>query len=349
VWVEDDDETAAAFALADNRTAELGGYDEQALADLFGSVGDPALLAASGWDEESVAELLASASVEVVPDGLNDPDEVPEPPAEPITKLGDVWLLGEHRLVCGDSTDVGVSDVLLAGAKADLVWTDPPYGVGIASRIGAKGRSSSQARSEGGHGIQNDDLDVDALTDFLRQALGAALAACSPGAAWYVAAPHGPIGLAFSRTLHELGVWRHSLVWVKNSLVLGRADYHYRHEPIYYGWVPGAAHTWESDRKQDTILEFDRPVRSKEHPTMKPVELIEYCIGNSSKRGAVLLDPFGGSGSTLIAAHRTGRVARLVELDPGYCDVICRRYQEHTGDKPLLESTGEPHDFTADR
>ena len=347
-YVDVDDETARRIVLVDNRSNDLAAYDDAVLAALLeGIVEEHGVdgLVGTGFDGDDLDELLADL-VEDLPDGATDPDDVPEPPAEPVSKLGDVWLLGRHRVVCGDSTDVGVLDRVMDGGKAGMVWTDPPYGIGVVG--GSRALSPEKRRAQGGKEISNDTLDLGQLTDFLREAFGSSVTVCASGAGWYVAAPHGPIGLAFATVLHELEVWRHSLVWVKDSIVMGRSDYHYRHEPIYYGWVPGAAHTWESDRKQDTVLEFPRPRKSKEHPTMKPVALIEYCIGNSSKRGAVVLDPFGGSGSTLLAAHRTGRTARLVELDPAYVDVICRRYQEHTGEKPVLEATGEPHDFTAD-
>jgi DNA modification methylase len=223
------------------------------------------------------------------------------------------------------------------------VWTDPPYGVAIASRIGTSGVSSSQARADGREQLVNDDLDQAALEAFLRATLTHAYAATRVGGAWYVAAPHGPIGLAFCVVLTELGVWRHSLVWVKDSLVLGRSDYHYRHEPIYYGWKPGAAHRWFSDRKHDTVLQYARPRRSAEHPTMKPVDLIADAVQAVTTAGDLVLDLFAGSGSTLIACHQTGRVARLVELDPRYADVICRRWQAHTGEQPTRD--GRPVDF----
>lgn len=334
VRVGDDQATAQAFALADNRTAELGGYDEAALLDLIRSVAevDADLLADTGWDDASVQDL-----VDRIDPGLPDTppdDDAPTPPAEPMSRLGDVWVLGGHRVVCGDATDVGAYEALLGDTKADCVWTDPPYGV---SYVGKTADALT---------IENDSMDVEALTDFLRASLGQTLVSCSPGSAWYVAAPHGPIGIAFSVALTELGVWKHSLVWAKDSLVLSRSDYHYRHEPIYYGWTPGGAHDWFGDRKQTTVLEFPRPKRNAEHPTMKPIDLVAYCLNNSAPRGGTVLDPFGGSGSTLMACEYTGRKARLIELDPKYTDVICRRWQEYTGALPVLEATGEPHDFT---
>lgn len=337
VLVDDDQATAQAFALADNRTSELGDYDEELLLNLIRQVGeaDPSLLLDTGWSDDAVADL-----VDRIDPGLPDvppSDDAPEPPAEPVSKPGDVWVLGGHRVVCGDSTEVGIYDALLGDALVDCVWTDPPYGVDYVGK-------TKEALT-----IQNDTMDVPELTDFLRSSLGAALTKCRPGSAWYVAAPHGPIGIAFSTCLTELGVWKHSLVWVKDSLVMGRADYHYRHEPLYYGWTPGGSHDWFGDRKQTTVIEFPRPKRNAEHPTMKPIELISYCLDNSAPKGGLVLDPFGGSGSTLMACEYTGRKGRLIELDPRYVDVICRRWQEHTGSRPILESSGEPHDFTKEQ
>ncbi|GAF75434.1 unnamed protein product, partial [marine sediment metagenome] len=223
---------------------------------------------------------------------------------------------------------------LMDGRSADMVWTDPPYGVAIASRVGmGRGVSSSQARVEGGKGIANDDLSVPELVAFLRGAFDLALAACRPGAVWYVAAPHGPMGVAFSMVLHELDVWHSSLVWVKDSLVISRLDYHYRHEVFYYGWRPGGAHHALTDRSQSSVFECPRPKRSEEHPTMKPVELIRRHIENSSNRGQCVLDQFAGSGSTLIGCEQTGRKAYLMEIDPLYCDTIAHRWENFTGKK----------------
>jgi site-specific DNA-methyltransferase (adenine-specific) len=333
VRVDDDDATAKAYSLADNRTAELGGYDEAELATLIGEVqdADVELLAATGWTDADLDALLAKMEPEVLPTALSDPDDVPQMGAKPVSAVGDVWQLGPHRLAVGDSTDVGVWDRLLGGSKADMVWTDPPYGV---SYVGKTADALT---------IENDGLDEGELGEFLRAAFGAALTATKPGAAWYVAGPAGPLHLVFGNLLHELGVLRQTLIWVKDQFVMGRSDYHYRHEPIYYGWSPGAAHRELPDRTQDSVFEIARPKSSKLHPTMKPVELISTHIANSATRDGIVVDPFGGSGSTLIAAHVTGRVARLIELDPRYADVICRRYQEHTGTKPVRD--GAPYDF----
>ena len=343
VRVDDDDATASAFALADNRTAELGSYDDALLLDLIQSIDDKDLLADTGWSDDAVADLLAQIGSDL-PD-LPPPDEAAEPPVEPLSKSGDVWVLGGHRVVCGDATDVLAYDALLGGDKADCVWTDPPYGVAIVG--GNHSLSPEERKAAGGKTIENDALSISELEDFLRSALGAAIAACRPGSAWYVSAPDGRRGIAFSVVLTELSVWRHSLVWVKDSLVMGRSDYHYRHEPLYYGWTPGGPHDWFGDRSQTTVIEIPRPRRNAEHPTMKPVELITRCLNNSAPRGGLVLDPFGGSGSTLLACEYTGRKGRLIELDPRYVDVICRRWQDFTGAMPMLESSGDLVDFTA--
>ena len=254
----------------------------------------------------------------------------------------------KHRLLCGDARIPEDMIRLMDGRLADMVWTDPPYGVAIASRVGmAGGVSSSQARVDGGKGIANDDLSVPELVAFLRGAFDLGLAACRPGAVWYVAAPHGPMGVAFSMVLHDLGVWHSSLVWVKDSLVISRLDYHYRHEVLYYGWKPGGAHHAVPDRCQTSVFEFPRPKRSEDHPTMKPVELIRRHIENSSNPRQTVLDQFGGSGSTLIACEQTGRKAYLMELDELYCDVIVQRWEKFTGKKAERVPAGEPAEVTA--
>ena len=245
-------------------------------------------------------------------------------------------LESRHRLLCGDSRKKEDMARLMDGRLADMVWEDPPYGVNVASRSGTgRGVSSAQARAEGGRGIANDDLDLPQFITFLREAFERGLDACKPGAVWYVAAPHGPMGIAFSIVLHELDVWRSSLVWVKDSMVISRLDHHYRHEVLYYGWKPGGAHHAIADRTQTSVFEFPRPKRSEEHPTMKPVELVRKHIENSSDPGQTVLDMFGGSGTTLIACEQTGRNAMLMEIDGRFCDVITRRWTEFSGRKAL--------------
>ena len=326
-WSEDE---AKAYALADNRSAELAEWDEPVLA------GQLLELDASGWDLSALG--FDALNAEDEPD-LTD-DEIPEPPKEPVTKLGDVWQVGPHRVMCADSTDSKAYDQLLNNKKISCVWTDPPYGVAIVG--GDYGLSPEARKAAGGLTIENDTLSIPALTELLRASLSATLARCEMGGAWYVAAPHGPVGIAFSTVLTELEVWKHSLVWVKDQLVMGRADYHYKHEPIYYGWTPGAAHTWLGDRKQTTVLQFPRPKRSTEHPTMKPIELIAYCLNNSAPKGSLVFDPFAGSGSTLVAAARVGRIGYGIELDPTYVDVIVKRLENETGlTAELLSETHE--------
>ena len=304
-------DTARAYALADNRTAELAEWDEAVLAQQLLELHDADFdIEALGFEMPQVIE----------PEPL-DEDEMPLEP-EPKVKHGDLWKLGEHLLICGDATEVGAYERLLGDDQVDLVWTDPPYGV---SYVG-----------QGGMTIENDNLDIGALEEFLRQGFNAMFTYTKPGACWYVAAPSGNLFQAFSIPLSELEVWRHTLVWVKDALVMGRADYHYRHESIFYGWTPGAAHQEPPDRKQDSVWEVPRPRSNKEHPTMKPIELITRAINNSSRANDLVLDPFAGSGSTLIAADQTRRRARVMEIDPKYCDVIIARWERITGGKAEL-------------
>jgi DNA modification methylase len=304
-------DTARAYALADNRTAELAEWDESVLAQQLLEL----------HDADFDIEALGFEMPQVIEPEPIDEDELPLQP-EAMVKHGDLWKLGEHRLYCGDATDVGAYERLLGEDQVDLVWTDPPYGV---SYVG-----------QGGMTIENDNLDIGALEEFLRQSFNAMFTFTKPGACWYVAAPSGNLFQAFSIPLSELEVWRHTLVWVKDALVMGRADYHYRHESIFYGWTPGAAHQEPPDRKQDSVWEVPRPRSNKEHPTMKPIELITRAINNSCRANDLVLDPFAGSGSTLIAAEQTRRRARVMEIDPKYCDVIIARYERITGNKAEL-------------
>jgi site-specific DNA-methyltransferase (adenine-specific) len=303
-----------AFALADNRTAELGKWDTKVLnAQLLEFVESELDIEALGFELPQVLELETG-----------EEDELPEPPAVPVTKTGDLWKLGNHYLLCGDGTSVDSFEKLLGEERVDMVWTDPPYGVAYVGK-------TKDALT-----IENDTLDASHLESFLRDAFTAIFAFTKPGACWYVTAPSGNLFQAFSIPLTELEVWRHTLVWVKDTLVMGRADYHYRHESIFYGWTPGGPHQTPPDRKQDSVWEIDRPKANREHPTMKPIELITRSINNSSRMNDLVLDAFGGSGSTLIACEQTKRHARLIELDPKYCDVIVTRWENLTGLKAEL-------------
>lgn len=303
-----------AFALADNRTAELGKWDTKVLnAQLLEFVESELDIEALGFELPQVLELETG-----------EEEELPEPPAVPVTKTGDLWKLGNHYLLCGDGTSVDSFEKLLGEERVDMVWTDPPYGVAYVGK-------TKDALT-----IENDTLDASHLESFLRDAFTAIFAFTKPGACWYVTAPSGNLFQAFSIPLTELEVWRHTLVWVKDTLVMGRADYHYRHESIFYGWTPGGPHQTPPDRKQDSVWEIDRPKANREHPTMKPIELITRSINNSSRMNDLVLDAFGGSGSTLIACEQTKRHARLIELDPKYCDVIVTRWENLTGLKAEL-------------
>jgi site-specific DNA-methyltransferase (adenine-specific) len=309
-------EQTKAFALADNKTAELAKWDVKVLnAQLLEFVEAEFDIEALGFELPQVLEMQGS-----------EEGELPPAPAEAKTKLGDIWELGDHRLICGDGTSVDTYKNLLGEELVDMVWTDPPYGV---SYVGG---------TEDHLTIENDNLKTDELESFLRDAFTAIFSFTKPGACWYVASPSGNNFQSFSIPLSELDVWRHTLVWVKDSLVMGRADYHYRHESIFYGWTPGGAHQTPPDRKQDSVWEIARPKVNKEHPTMKPIELITRSINNSSRMNDLVLDGFGGSGSTLIACEQTKRKARLVELDPKYCDVIVTRWENLTGQKARLLS-----------
>jgi site-specific DNA-methyltransferase (adenine-specific) len=290
------------------------------------------LLAEAERERWTVKQLRAAISRPA--DELFDLDRaVDDAAASPRSHRGDLWLLGEHRLLCGDSTKAEEVARLMDGAKTDLVWTDPPYGVDL-TRTQAIPARRRPDRAE----ITNDALGLEGTTNLLRASLGAALSVTRPGGAWYVTAPHGPIGMAFSVVLAELGVWRHSLVWVKDTLVMGRGDYHYRHEPIYYGWAPGASHHAVVARDQDSVWEVPRPKASPEHPTMKPVALVERALINSSNPHDGVYDPFLGSGTTLIACERLGRRCYAMELEPRYVDVAVRRWESFTG----LQATCEP-------
>jgi DNA modification methylase len=336
------DAQVKAFRISVNRMAELAEWDSELLALELGELGELGFdLELTGFDGDE----LAALTPEVLPEGKTDPDEVPEVPPTSRSVLGDVWLLGKHRVMCGDSTSIDAVEALMAGGKADCVWTDPPYGVAYVGGVSHDPKYAKKREAKG-LTIENDALNDDELTDFLRASLGAAFTACKDGAAWYVAAPPGPLFHCFGTVLKDLDVWRHTLAWVKSAFVFGRSDYHYQHEAIFYGWKPGAAHKWTGDRKQSSTLNFDRPKGSENpgHPTPKPVELVEYCLGNSSGRGDVVLEPFGGSGTTLIACEKTGRIARLMELDPRYVDVIVKRWQEFTGKQATRESDGKLFD-----
>lgn len=236
---------------------------------------------------------------------------------------GDLWQLGRHRLLCGDSTNQEDIERLMGGELADLWLTDPPYNVGY------EGKTADKLT------IENDSMSDAAFKEFLVKCYAAANASMKKGAAFYIWHADSE-GYNFRSACHEIG-WkvRECLIWVKNSMVMGRQDYQWQHEPCLYGWKEGASHNWYSDRKQTTILSYAKPTRNGERPTMKPVPLFAYLMCNSSRPGDIVLDSFGGSGTTMIAAEQMGRSARLMELDPHYCDVIIARWEKLTGNKAV--------------
>ena len=320
------DEAALRIVLADNRTSDLATYDLAELAELLVEVGE---LDGTGYEPADLNALLDDLSR-----GMPvEEDEVPPLPQSPVTRPGDVLELGEHRLVCGDACDPGVYARLLAGEQANLFWTDPPFGVEYVGKTRARLRIANDEASE--------------LRRLLGEGFACADAALAPGSALYVCHPAGrQCPLFLEAFLAQGWLLRQGLVWVKDQMVLGHADYHYKHEPLLYGFRPGPGRLgrggdgWQGDSKQVSVLELPRPRASRLHPTSKPPELIAICLRNSSRRGDLVLDPFAGSGSTLVACERLGRRARLVELDPAYCDVIVSRFERLTGVKATRARAG---------
>lgn len=345
-------EEMTAYAIADNRTAELAEWDLSVLQASVEALGAD-LQAAAGFLEGELDAIIN-------PLGLQEPefdlleDEVPEPPEEPITRPGDIWELGDHLLLCGDSTREEDVRRIMQGKQADAVITDPPFGV------------SYTGKTKDSLPVHNDDLE--GLEELLKHSLRHALEACKPGAAWYVFAPSGPQFQTFGSILTESKVWRQTLAWVKNTMVLGHSDYHYQHESIFYGWKPGGAHKWLAGRDKttvfddtpkkelhklrkdeliqhigdlmrqlasnnSTVIREDKPAASREHPTMKPLKLVARLFWNSTEKGDLVFDPFAGSGTTLVVAEQLGRKARTIEISPAYADVVVKRWEFVTGRK----------------
>lgn len=317
-----------AYVIADNKLALNATWDIELLSAELRGLEEMAFdMSLIGFDDDELADLLTPE----VPDGLTDQDNVPEPPDAPISVEGDVWLLGRHRVMCGDSTHIDAVEKLVDGRLVDQLITDPPYNV------------SYTGKTKDALTIENDSMSDEDFRQFLADAFIAADTVMKAGAVFYIWHADSE-GFNFRGATRDAG-WdvRQCLIWKKQTMVMGRQDYHWQHEPCLYGWKEGAAHLWAADRTQTTILEFNRPMSSTLHPTMKPVDLIEYQILNNTKGDDIILDLFGGAGSTLIAAHKNGRQARLMELDPVYCDVIVTRWQEFTGDQAFHEN-GTPFD-----
>jgi DNA modification methylase len=326
-----------AYVLADNQLALNAGWDKALLrielTDLSELGFDLGLL---GFGEGELERLLAGESKA----GLIEDDDAPDLPEQAITKAGDLWIIGEHRLLCGDATVLADVQRVLEGRLADMTFTDPPYNVAYGSS--AKDRLRGNKRK-----ILNDDLGS-GFEAFLHEAC-ATILAVTKGAVYMCMS---------SSELHTLqraftaagGHWSTFIVWAKHAFTLGRADYQRQYEPILYGWRDGHNHYWCGARDQGDVWFVDKPARNDLHPTMKPVALVERAVRNSSKSRDIVLDCFGGSGSTLIACAKAGRQARLVELDPRYCDVIVRRFQDWTGEVAALDGDDRSYeDITAER
>ncbi len=354
-----------ALMLADNRLALNAGWDNEILSQELTALNAEGLdLLAIGFSQAEIADLVVPAA------GGNDPDAAPVAPVTPTTRLGDVYLLGDHRLVCGDSTSGDSYAAVMQNELADGIWTDPPYNVNYGEKVQFLNKRGKGNRIQSK--IINDHLSHKAFAEFLRRAFSQIQSHARPGASIYVAHSETERATFTSEFLSAGFSLSGVIVWKKNALVLGRSDYHWIHEPILYGWKNGGPHAWYGGRRRTTVAEImqsasvepingggylvitanraftldgtaiasevatsviveKKPQVSKDHPTMKPVALIERMLINSTKRGDIVLDPFGGSGSTLIAAERLGLRARLIELAPGYCDVIVRRWEEFTG------------------
>jgi len=310
-----------AYILADNKLALNAGWDPELLKieiDELHSLDFDIEL--TGFELEEIENIFESEEPE---DSTEDEYEV-NVPEEPKTKHGDIYQLGEHRLMCGDGTSADDIKTLVGDHFVDMYLTDPPYNADY------EGKTKESLK------MQNDSMSNDDFKKFLIDAFSAADGTMKPGAVFYIWHADAE-GYNFRCACFDVG-WRvrQCLIWNKNVMVMGWQDYHCKHEPCLYGWKDGAGHYWGSDKKQTTILNFDRPSRSVEHPTMKPVLLFDYLIRNNTRPGEIVLDSFGGSGTTIIACEQNGRKACCMELDPKYCDVIVNRWEKLTGKKAVL-------------
>jgi DNA modification methylase len=320
-----------AYVIADNRLALDAGWDNDLLKIELQDLNSEGFdLSLTGFDLNEI-----SAFLEEPTEGLTDEDAVPEAPEVPVTVEGDVWLLGRHRLMCGDSTSIDAVDKLMDGAKADMVFTDPPYGMSYGG--GRAAGSTKKGALVKAHGmIKGDDLKGDDLIGMIRDAVGSAISVCKSGAAKYVCFPWRTYA-EFESALDQVGMTVSAcIVWDKKSIGLGNANYRPQHEFIFYS----KGDSWHGDKSQSDVWYNSRGATGAYvHPTQKPVELVEKAISNSSKGQDIVIDVFGGSGSTLIACEKTSRDCRMMELDPKYCDVIILRWQEFTGHKATHEQS----------
>lgn len=317
-----------AYIIADNKLSINAGWDDELLAvELSDLQGEGVDLSITGFDEKELADLFDDKSKSDVEDDGYDLSAALEKAA--FVQRGDIWTVGRHRLMCGDATSADDVAALMGGKRANLLLTDPPYGVSF--------------KSSSGLTIQNDSIKDEDFYSFLKSAFSAAVDCLEKGAAAYIF--HADTeGLNFRRAFVDAGFHLAGCcIWVKDSLVLGRSDYQWQHEPVLYGFLQNGKHSWYSDRKQTTIWNFAKPKKNANHPTSKPLDLLSYPIQNSSQENAIVLDTFGGSGSTLMACELTNRICYTMELDEKYASVILRRYVDDTGrsDDVFVERAGE--------
>lgn len=307
------DEQVRAFRLADNKVAEQAEWDFDLLDDELAQI----------LDIDMDAFGFLNDIDERTEEATEDDYEI-NPPEEPKAKLGEIYQLGRHRLMCGDSTILNDVEKLMGGARADMLLTDPPYNVNY------EGKTKDKLK------IQNDKMQNDNFRQFLADAFLNADTVMKPGAVFYIWHADSE-GYNFRGACFDVG-WkvRQCLIWNKNSMVMGRQDYQWKHEPCLYGWKDGAGHLWASDRKQTTIINFDKPTRSDKHPTMKPIPLFDYQVKNNTKGDDIVLDLFAGSGTTIMACEQNGRRGYCMEYDPKYVDVIIDRWETFTGQKAIL-------------
>lgn len=334
-WVEYrdlSDEEATVLALSDNRTAELAEWDTAVLKNLFEDMGPD--IDVPGWDTSEIEEFFSLSSDGVKTEIIED--EAPEPQPEAISKLGDIWLLGKHRLMCGDSTKAEDACALMGGTEADMAFTDPPWNVDYGN-VKSNKRQGDKPRT-----ILNDSMSTEQFKSFLDAAFCTMKHSLRGGGMVYVVMSAQEWGSLMCSLASSGFHWASTIIWKKDTFVLSRKDYHTQYEPIWYGWEDSASRVCPlKDRTQSDVWDVPRPKKSDEHPTMKPIALVARAIENSSEKGASVLDLFGGSGSTLIACEQTGRTCYMMELSPHYVDVIIRRWQALTGGTAIHEKTGE--------
>lgn len=329
----DSDEQEYAHVQADNAIALWAELDFSEINEDIGDLGPD-------FDIDLLG--IKDFEIEVADKGQCDEDEVPEH-VEPKTKLGDIYQLGNHRLMCGDSTSIDVVDKLMNGQKAELLWTDPPYGVSYTEKnewLNSIGKPMARPNA-----IANDSQTPKEMNELWFTVLSNAHTVLSDKCSYYISSPQGGDLMMMMMSIIRAGLQlKHMLIWVKNNHVLGRCDYNYKHEPILYGWKDGGTHEFYGrGRCKTSVWDFNKPLKNDLHPTMKPVELIEESILNSADYGSNVLDLFGGSGSTLIACEKTNRKCFMMEIDPHYCDVIVARWEKYTG----LKSSMLTEDITA--